>query len=524
MDTTTEELLSKKSNTLILTNLLFKNLTSVILLISIALILQYHWNRRRLYIMARQVHGPIAWPIIGSALWFFGSTENILNNVWILATTFKPPLAVWLGQKLFFAISSPQHLETIMNSPHALEKDSLYKFAEAVTGKGLFTAKVSIWRKHRKLIMQTFNQKVLNGFIPIFEQQAKILTNDVFAEYVGKGDFETFNLMSKFTLDTVCETMMGIKMNAQKKDCQYVDWINKALEICYLRMFQLWYHSDFIFNRTKMAKEMKYAIHNINNFTSELVREKRKEYKQRKIESTEAESNECPIKRKALLDYLIELSEESSKFTDDEIVDEVNTIIVAGNDSTATMNSFTLVMLGMHQDIQEKVYSELEDIFGDEDRSFTCEDLTRMKYLERVIKETLRLFPVGPVIVRAITEDVKLDTFTMPKGSSTVITIIHTHRNPEIWPNPLKFDPDRFLPEEVSKRHPYAFVPFSGGPRNCIGIKYAMMSMKVVIATIVRRYKIFTKFKEVADIKLKSELIIKSASGNAISLEERKNA
>lgn len=134
---------------------------------------------------------------------------------------------------------------------------------------------------------------------------------------------------------------------------------------------------------------------------------------------------------------------------------------------------------------QEKVFEELQEIFGGNDRRIVAEDLAKMKYLEMVIKETLRLFPPGCVVARSITKDIQLSTLikiegtffkcqllescTIPMGSGCLLGIYHMHRDPELWTDPLKFDPDRFLPEEVAKRHPYSWIPFSGGPRNCIG-------------------------------------------------------
>lgn len=111
------------------------------------------------------------------------------------------------------------------------------------------------------------------------------------------------------------------------------------------------------------------------------------------------------------------------------------------------------------------------DVFGS-DRTVEYNDLPHLKYTERFIFETNRLFPLGPIVVRSHEDDIKLDDCVLPAGSSSVLMIIHTHRSEKYWPNPLRFDPDRFLPEEVAKRHPYAYVPFTGGPRICIGKQY----------------------------------------------------
>ncbi|GIY25301.1 cytochrome P450 4c3 [Caerostris darwini] len=113
-----------------------------------------------------------------------------------------------------------------------------------------------------------------------------------------------------------------------------------------------------------------------------------------------------------------------------------------------------------------------------------------MKYLECVIKESIRLYPVVPLMFRKCTEAFKFMDYTVPAGTSCVIVSQIIHRNPEVYPNPEKFDPERFLPENIRTRHPFAFIPFSAGPRNCIGQKFAMMEIKTVVANILRRFRL----------------------------------
>lgn len=108
------------------------------------------------------------------------------------------------------------------------------------------------------------------------------------------------------------------------------------------------------------------------------------------------------------------------------------------------------------------------DVVGP-DRHVEHTDMPNLKFTERFIKETSRLFPIAPVIVRQLQADIDIGEAILPAGSSVVLAFISTHRSERYFPNPMKFDPDRFLPEEIAKRHPYAYVPFAGGPRTCIG-------------------------------------------------------
>jgi cytochrome P450 family 4 len=253
------------------------------------------------------------------------------------------------------------------------------------------------------------------------------------------------------------------------------------------------------------------------------------------------------------------ITEEEGKWTDEEMMKEIQTMIMTGSDTTAITLSFATIMLAMHQGIQEKLYKEMCDIFENTDRDPTLDDLTRMDYLERVIKETMRLFPVTPILLRQVQKDIKICKFfnafncgtvmneyvvgdiVIPQGSELLIPVHFIHRNPLHWPDPLKFDPDRFLPEEIEKRPRYSFMPFSIPSRNCIGnifsiiifhvlnffifsgMSFAMMSMKVSLSIIIRNFRIIsTQHKSVESIKLCINLVLASKDGYGVTLKPRK--
>lgn len=202
------------------------------------------------------------------------------------------------------------------------------------------------------------------------------------------------------------------------------------------------------------------------------------------------EKGEIP-ERKCLLDYMLDISKNNQMFTDDDIVNEACTFMLAGQDSVGAATAFCLFMLAQNPIYQQKCLDELLEIFSDDDnRPPSIKDIREMRYLEQCIKETLRLFPSVPLIARKLNEDVQLTNCQIPRGSSVLIFPYATHRLASIYPDPDRFDPDRFAPEECEKRHPYAFIPFSAGPRNCIGNKFAYIEMKTVISSILRQFEL----------------------------------
>lgn len=183
--------------------------------------------------------------------------------------------------------------------------------------------------------------------------------------------------------------------------------------------------------------------------------------------------------------------------------------------------AFTLFLIGSHADVQERLYDEMVSIFGeDHERLVTTEDLRQMNYLECVIKESLRLYPSGPFFARQLAEDVTTNGYLMPKGTVVWLCILSLHMNEEVFPDPARFDPDRFSPTQARGRHPYAYMPFSGGPRGCLGQKFAMMEQKIILANIVRRFKL--RSLTTADkLVLTSEIILRPKSPIAVACTPR---
>ncbi|KAK9874352.1 hypothetical protein WA026_002702 [Henosepilachna vigintioctopunctata] len=195
--------------------------------------------------------------------------------------------------------------------------------------------------------------------------------------------------------------------------------------------------------------------------------------------------------------------------------------MAAGSETTATSTSFCLLGIGMYPEVQAKLYDELMDTFG-EDSDVTWKDLTRLKYMDRVIKECLRIFTPAPILSRRTTGDINIEGIDVPSNTNFILNYNYLHRNPKYWKDPLKFDPDRFLPEEVAKRHPYSYLLFSGGPRSCIGSKFAEMNIKTLLSVILRKFEIKTEYKSIEDIKLKINVVLRPTTGFMISVKPRK--
>ncbi|CAH0548829.1 unnamed protein product [Brassicogethes aeneus] len=484
--------------------------------------IQWLWSRRKLYTYALKIHGPISLPIVGCFYLFITQPTEIYKNLMYLFEKYSGLSRGWFGPQLFFLVQNPKHIDIILSSPKALGKPYLYDKIVQFVGTGILTAPVPKWRKHRKLIRPTFNQRILDQFVEIFSEQCGVLMKCLGKE-VGK-EVDLFHYLTKLTLDVLCETAMGIKVNAQTTDSVFGKWIDRAMEITMFRMLNVWYHFDFIFNFTPLKKEYDDINHKFHAFTGKVVKDKITAYKNKMEDIDDRTESEVEVtgNRKAFLDYLIDIAynQKDSMLTEQEIREEVDIFMVAGTDTTATSLCFTFMVLGIYPEIQQKIYEEVVDVIG-YTGSVESKDLPKLKYAECVLKETQRFFAPAPAIARELTDDLDLGDVTLPSGCSIVVGVIKVHRNPEYWNDPMKFDPDRFLPENAKKIVPGSYLPFSWGPRNCAGPKYAMMAMKTVVANVVRKYQISCGYKNIEEVDLKCNLLLRSTEGFKVTFHKR---
>lgn len=312
-------------------------------------------------------------------------------------------------------------------------------------------------------------------------------------------------------LCTHLETAMGVSKKTQDQSgYDYAMAVMKMCDILHMRHRSLLFRADWVFNLSKYATKQVKLLNTIHGLTKKVIRSKKEAFSKGtrgSLAETEIKTKEANLappkgltsveglsfgqssglrddldvdveendigekKRLAFLDLLLESAQNGALISDKEIKEQVDTIMFEGHDTTAAGSSFFLSMMGIHQDIQQKVVQELQDIFGDSDRPATFQDTLEMKYLERCLMETLRLYPPVPLIARQLKEDLKMASgdYVVPAGATVGIVTYKLHRNESIYPNPTKFDPDNFLPERQANRHYYAFVPFSAGPRSCVG-------------------------------------------------------
>nr|WKR34930.1 cytochrome P450 CYP4NQ25 [Monolepta hieroglyphica] len=463
------------------------------------------------------IKGPKPNPIFGNMLDFAVPTYRFLNVIQKYLEEYGPVCKIYLGPLSSAVLIAEETLmEYVLSSQQHIEKSILYDHFHNWLGQGLLTSKGIKWKKHRRMLTPAFHFSILDNFIDVFERVGDVFVKKL-EENVGK-DFNIYPLVSLCTLDIICESAMGISINAQTDgDSEYV---RNVKAICALLTDRNFSPLDarlypFTINYYKEKK----ILNVLHSHTDAVIHKRIKEIK---TAGGAVDVDESGVKKKwAFLDLLLKSTIDGKPLTRSDIREEVDTFMFEGHDTTSSAISFAIYELANHPAVQQKAIEEQKELFGDDLRNIrqvTIADLQNMKYLELVLKETLRLYPSVPFFARVTSEEFAWGNSTIPKGQQIIVFPYVIQRNEKYFPNPLEFIPERFL--EIDGRHPYRYIPFSAGPRNCIGQKFAMLEMKSAISNVLRNFELLPA-KTDQEMKLAPELILVSKNGIRLSLKKR---
>uniref|UniRef100_T1J572 Cytochrome P450 n=1 Tax=Strigamia maritima TaxID=126957 RepID=T1J572_STRMM len=384
-------------------------------------------------------------------------------------------------------------MKTVLTSSTHIDKAKVYDFFHPWIGTGLLTSTGRKWQSRRKLLTPSFHFRVLEDFIDVFNRNCDLLLASL-NQHKHKPKLDIYSFVVLSTLDIICESVMGVKANAQinyDNPPPYVEAVKRTIELFHARMLKLYLWPDIIYRLSADGREHTKCMKIVHDFSENVIRERRAIYKQ-KLANKNATSNTDKKKPLALLDSLLETSDNGKNLSDTDIREEIDTFTFEGHDTTAVGISWALFLLGHNPHIQAKMNEEADQILGpDANKHPTIAEIQSMKYLDCVIKECQRIFPSVPVIARETNTDIVLaDGKIIPPGVTVAISPFLMNRDPQVFPDPETMDPTRFFPENTAGRSPFAYIPFSAGPRNCIGQKFAQLKMKMVVSRVVRSFAI----------------------------------
>ncbi|CAK6959055.1 cytochrome P450 4B1 [Scomber scombrus] len=414
----------------------------------------------------------------------------------------------------FLNIHHPDYVKTILASTEPKD-DFAYKFIESWIGEGLLVSKGQKWFRHRRLLTPGFHYDVLKPYVKLMSDSAKTMLDKWESHANTSNSFELFEHVSLMTLDSIMKCAFSYNSNCQTESGTnaYIKAVYELSDLINLRFRTFPYHNDLIFYLSPHGFRYRKACKVAHSHTEEVIRKRKAALK--------AEKELDHIQAKRHLDFLDILlfarDEKQQGLSDEDIRAEVDTFMFEGHDTTASGISFILYCMACHPEHQKICREEIIQALDGKD-TMEWEDLSKIPYTTMCIKESLRLYPPVPGMSRKITKPVTFfDGRTLPEGSLIGTSVFAIHRNETVWENPEVFDPLRFLPENASRRSPHAFVPFSAGPRNCIGQNFAMNEMKVLIALTLKKYHLMED--PTRKPKIIPRLVLRSLNGIYIKIK-----
>ncbi|XP_023212052.1 cytochrome P450 4C1-like isoform X1 [Centruroides sculpturatus] len=404
-----------------------------------------------------------------------------------------------LGYKLIFFLH-PESAKEVLKSKSLINKDSTCDFFKPLLGNNtFFCSSDDDWRRRRKYLAPHGQVWNLKDDQDIFMEHSNVLVEKL-KQLQENEIFDILEWTKYCTLDIIAELTVGVSLHSQTtNDQEYVSAMHRIVKCFPVWLVNPLYWFFPIFFMSKTGKNYKKDIEIIHRFDEKLFKRRKenlvkKMQQQHSLDKETHNEEEPKMKTKQrIIDSLLDLHVKQGLISEEDVIRDMGATIFAGYDSTANIVSWALYFMGRFHEIQEKVYLELQEIFkNDFNRDITIDDLTKMTYLECVIKESMRIYPPFPLIARKNPSEMKIGNYVLPANSTLVINIYGIHHNPSVYENPEIFDPDRFLPENYKNLHPYAFLAFSAGPRNCFASKGAMIKMKTILANVLRNFKIYS--------------------------------
>ncbi len=372
------------------------------------------------------------------------------------------------GRDVYF-VNEPAAIQRVLVRDHEkYVKGPGFERVKLLLGNGIFVSDGAHWRRARRMAQPGFTRRKLRGLIELITERvdARSLQWEQHAAAAEPIDITTE--MSDFALELILRAIFGP---------DYDERIIADGE------------NPFSFLAEEFSRDINLVVkfRALRQFILEIIEARRER------DATDGFD--------FLSVYMSAVDKSGEPFTDRELLDEVMTLIIAGFETSAGTLNWAWYLLATHPDVAQRVIDEVQTVFA-ESAELTSEGLNELTYLEQVINEAMRLYPPGWVFSRRALEDTNIGDFDVPGGTDLFFSPYILHRTEEFWPQPDVFDPDRFSPDRYDADQESAFIPFSLGPRRCIGEYFAMLEMKINLALLVPRFEMRALTEEVPQLDL----------------------
>jgi cytochrome P450 len=421
--------------------------------------------------MSLQPPGPKGLPVFGNSNQY---SKDPFSFMTACAEAYGDVIKFDLGPMPVYMLTNPEQIEQVLVSEAAkFRKPQFQDDAMGdLLGNGLLLSDGAEWRRQRELAQPAFDPTRIATLGGMMSEK----TMGMLADWED-GDVVDIQLeMARLTVEIIVDAMLGSSLDDERIKLvqENLEPLGARFEPDPLRVIV----PDWA--PTRENRDYKGAIATLEGVIDDIVEERRG------TEFTEATNGE----KKQPMDLLsiILRAQQRGEQTDRQLRDEMMTMLLAGHDTTALTLTYFWYLLSQHPEVEARVQAEVDEILGGD--TPTTADARKMTYTDRVLHETMRLYPPVYVMFREPKVDVRIGGYRVPEGSGVMLPQWVVHRSPRWYDDPETFDPDRWLPERRSERPRFSYFPFGGGPRHCIGKQFSLLEAKLIVGCVAQQFEL----------------------------------
>jgi cytochrome P450 len=370
-----------------------------------------------------------------------------------------------------YLLTHPSHVKHVLQDNHQnYEKGWVFDRIKPYWGDSLLTADGETWRQQRRRVQPSFKRECIAGFETTITRRTAEMLDRWEEAASGREMLAIYDEMTRLALVIIGDVLFGVDLWNDVPEMAGAAQTALAVlkkRVAALAPLPLWVP-------TRDNRRFNDAMHTMHRHISRI------------ISSKQADGKDEPSFLKMLMEARD--AETGSRMTDRQLHEETLGMLQQGHDTVGETLAWTWYLLSLYPEAERKLRDEVSQVVGD--RVPTAGDLPRLEYAQRVLQESLRLYPPVWVIPRDAIRDDVIGGYRIPAGSTVLLSPYVTHRHPDFWDNPEAFDPDRFLPARSTERPRHAYFPFGGGPRLCMGAHMATMEIVLIMAMIVQRFRV----------------------------------
>ncbi|XP_055417977.1 cytochrome P450 3A28 [Bubalus kerabau] len=426
------------------------------------------------------IPGPRPVPYFGSTMAYHKGIPEFDNQC------FKKYGKMWgfyEGRQPMLAITDPDIIKTVL----VKECYSVFTNRRIFGPMGIMKYAISLawdeqWKRIRTLLSPAFTSGKLKEMFPIIGQYGDMLVRNLRKEAEKGSPVNMKDMFGAYSMDVITGTAFGVNIDSLNNP--HDPFVEHSKNLLRFRPFDPFILSIILFPFLNPVFE----ILNITLFpksTVDFFTKSVKKIKESRL--TDKQTNRVDLLQLMINSQNSKEIDTHKALSDIELVAQSTIFIFGGYETTSSTLSFIIYELTTHPDVQQKLQEEIDATFPNKAPP-TYDALVQMEYLDMVVNETLRMFPIAGRLERVCKKDVEIHGVTIPKGTTVLVPLFVLHNNPELWPEPEEFRPERFSKKNKNSINPYVYLPFGTGPRNCLGMRFAIMNIKLALIRILQNF------------------------------------